>query len=93
MKKLGAAGDQRPDPTEMAKEEDAAAQETTVGAHRSDFAVLHADKGVPAALFMAGTTLIPAGGGAALSPAASFFGRVTSAGTMRTMNFMLRYNF
>ena len=40
-----------------------------------------------------GTTLVPSSGGGAISPAGSFFGRVTSAGAMRTMDIMVRYNF
>ncbi len=39
-----------------------------------------------------GTTLVPSSGGEAISPAGSFFGRVTSAGAMRSMAIMLRYN-
>jgi hypothetical protein len=40
-----------------------------------------------------GTTLVPSVGGGAVTPAGSFFGRVTSAGAMRSMNIMVRYNF
>ncbi len=39
-----------------------------------------------------GTTLLPATGGTATGPAESFFGRVTSAGAMRSMTLMVRFN-
>ena len=39
-----------------------------------------------------GTTLVPSLGGGATSPEGSFFGRVTSAGAMRSMALMIRYN-
>ncbi len=39
-----------------------------------------------------GTQFIPAGNGSSLGPSSSFFGRVTSAGSMRTMSLMVRFN-
>lgn len=39
-----------------------------------------------------GTQFIPAANGSATGPSSSFFGRVTSAGSMRTMSLMVRFN-
>jgi len=39
-----------------------------------------------------GTLFVPASGGSATGPSSSFFGRVTSAGAMRTMSLMVRFN-
>ncbi|HKV04906.1 MAG TPA: TonB-dependent receptor [Candidatus Acidoferrales bacterium] len=39
-----------------------------------------------------GTQFLPAANGSATGPGSSFFGRVTSAGAMRTMSLMVRFN-
>jgi len=39
-----------------------------------------------------GTLFLPAANGGATGPSSSFFGRVTSAGAMRTMSLMVRFN-
>src|SRR5208282_534938 len=39
-----------------------------------------------------GTLFLPAANGGATGPSSSFFGRVTSAGAMRTISLMVRFN-